>query len=207
MKNVYQLDKENHFLIVTDSDDHDSPNDWGNEDIFLVYDHRQFCVEREGFEPNDIYQYLKDCTDPEEFDLRNDKYDKYWIFPVYAYIHSGVSLSLSHQGDRFDVSSTGFILVEKENYIEGQKPTIVTEPEALKYAEGLIKTWNQYLSGEVYAFTVIEKKYCEHCGHIEEVEHDSCCGFYGDLDEELLKEMESSFEWGLLNYEPIEEQG
>lgn len=36
------------FKIIIKPDDfiNDSPNDWGNDDCFLVYDHRDFCVER-----------------------------------------------------------------------------------------------------------------------------------------------------------------
>lgn len=210
MKNKYALTKENHFLVVTESDGYESPNDWRNTDIFLVYDHRQFCIEREGFDAKEIFEYLQNCADSSTIDLRNDDYDKYWIFPVYAYIHSGVSLSLGKDTYpftcKFDTSMQGFILVLKDATEEGRKPVICTEDEATKYAEGLIETWNQYLSGEVYSFVVIETVKCPHCGTIEEIEHDSCCGFYGELNDDLLNEMIMSTEYSLTSYEPQEAQ-
>ena len=176
-----KLNKENHIIKITQDSDPESPDAWGVEDMFLVYDHSQFTVTREGFEPSSIYKYLQLCSYPETIDLRDDDFDKYWIFPVYAYIHSGVSLSLTHQGCKWDVSSTGFILVEK--------PVFITEPEATYYAKGLIDAWNQYLSGNVYRFEIIEKKMCNHCGTIEELEHDSLSGFYGELNDELIDDM------------------
>ena len=93
----------------------DSPDEWGNEDVFLVHYHRDFEIKRDTLITEDdarnIYQGKKI---PQEKD--------YWIFPVDAYIHSGVSLSLAggfrgrlpEGHERFDVSSVGLILVSKK---------------------------------------------------------------------------------------------
>lgn len=67
-----------------------------NEDLFLVYDHEQFYVERKGFEPRNIYEYLeikkqiikyKNTPGPiEELedDLKGyfDYESQYWIFQL-----------------------------------------------------------------------------------------------------------------------------
>jgi hypothetical protein len=89
-----------------------------------------------------------------EDDLKGyfDYESQYWIFPVDAYIHSLVRISLANTKDypdrRWDVSTSGYILVEKETWNNFD--------DAVKAAEGLIKEWNYYLSGEVYGF-IIEK--------------------------------------------------
>lgn len=156
-----KLNKDNHYLRIEQDTDYETPNDWGNEDIFLVYDHNQFKVERKGFSPTDISEYLTQCESEKDLDLRNDDYDKYWIFSVFAYIHSGVSLSLGNTDyphtDKWDTSMRGYILVQKETIVEGKKPIIVTEKEATNYAQGLIEIWNNALSGNVHRFEVIEK--------------------------------------------------
>ena len=133
-------------IKIRQDEDCESPNDWRDENLFLVYDHRQFTVKRDGFEPRDVYNYLEDCHEQEE----NNTYDKYWIFPVEAYIHSGVSLSLfsGTKQCRWDSSVSGYILASKEEFKDLET--------AKTAAEGLIKTWNQYLSGEIYGF-IIEK--------------------------------------------------
>jgi hypothetical protein len=171
----YKLKSGNILRIIQDPSA-ESPDKWGNEDMFLVYDHRQFTIEREGFAPITIFKHIqsskkieklrspKNNTDDELEAMEewgeevNDNYDKYHIFPVAAHIHSGVSLSLTDSLRRqgWDTSVTGFILVKKEEVVEGKKPKFTTEEEAKKYAEGLIETWNQYLSGDVYGFNVIK---------------------------------------------------
>jgi len=171
----------------------ESPDTWGNEDIFLVYDHRQFNIEREGFEPRDIHQYFEDYHEQ----IENDTYDAYYCFIVCAYIHGGVLLSLNHNGDRWDTSTTGYILVQKEtNNGDNKKPTIVTQDEAEKYAEGLIEIWNQYLSGNVYGFVLYDvesftKTYVNKAMDIESGEElsevDSCWGYYAEDEEDALK--------------------
>lgn len=47
-----------------------------------------------------------------------------------------------------DVSTSGYILVERDTWNNFD--------DAVEAAEGLIKEWNYYLSGEVYGF-IIEK--------------------------------------------------
>jgi hypothetical protein len=170
----------------------DSPDDWGNEDLFLVYDHRQFTVRREGFEPIDIYE------------SESAYEEEHWVFPVYAYIHSNVALSLNRNNypfnDVWDVSSTGYILASKKEF--------ETEEIAVKAAESLVKTWNQYLSGEVYGY-IIEKPKTTYSISKEEFDKldpyllcrdiieefdtedeweqlDSCWGYYGDPEESGL---------------------
>ena len=140
-------------------EDPQSPNDWENDDNFLVYDHRDFCVERKGFDPSDINELI--CESKKLF------YDGYYVFPVYAYIHSGVSLSLSGGTCQWDTSMMGFVLCRKE------KGTWTRE-KARKRASGLIDTWNEYLSGEIYGY---------------DSEAGSCWGFYGDEGKaEMIKE-------------------
>lgn len=94
----------------------DSPDSFGNDGAFVVYDHNQFNVERKGFEPRDIFDHSQE---------RPDKlYDGYFFFVLYAYIHSGVRLSVGNHNfpdARWDVSSTGYVLVKKQKYTYTRK--------------------------------------------------------------------------------------
>lgn len=159
----------NEELHIFQDESPENPNDWDNDEIFLVYDHRQFTVERKGFAPKDIFEYKEiqnQTMNEDENDIEDIEweYDNYYIFTVYAHIHSGVVLSLAHNGDRFDTSSTGFILVDKTKFDFKAQISLTedltgkTDKEIAKhYAEGLIKNWNTYLSGEVYGFKRFEK--------------------------------------------------
>jgi len=134
-----------------------SPDDWGCEDQFVIFDHRDFCVQRDGIDGQEIFE-------------AGEKLKGYHIFRCYAYIHSGVALSVgSHNfpDARWDVSFKGFWVIKR------QKGTWTRE-QAKKAAEGLCDSWNQYLSGDVYYYNITDVE-------TDEV-IDSCGGFYG-LDE------------------------
>lgn len=144
--------------------DAQSPNKWGNDDAFLVYDHRDFWVKRDGFDPQDIWDAMQDKHNQRKL------YDGYWVYPLYAYIHSGVSLSLGKNSYPFtcpwDTSMKGFVLIRRD------KGTW-SEVKARRVALSVVEEWNQYLGGEVY-------------GYNHNAEAGSCWGFYGD---EGMKQM------------------
>lgn len=204
----YELNN-NHILEVIQDESAESPNDWGNTDIFLVYEHRSFQVDREAFKPRTVYNWLESSIKEREEHFVNNDFDKYWIFTVYAYIHSGVSLSLGRGTSSFDISSSGYLLVEKESIRSGNATIILTEEKAIKYAKDLIDTWNTYLSGEIYGFRLYKKepytKVYKDTNIIDDEvyynceEVDSCWGFYGSdfktngildhIDVELTKDI------------------
>lgn len=141
--------------IIVD-DDAQSPDNWGNDDVFLVYDHRDFYVDRKGYDPNNIFEAMQ---------AKQKTFDGYYYFPLFAYIHSGVALSLGKNTYPFscpwDTSFKGFVLVKREKYNWTRK-------QAHKSASSLVNVWNDYLSGNVYGYNV------------EDI--DSCWGFYGDYE-------------------------
>lgn len=152
----YKL-KSGNLLRIDNDDNAESPDDWLYTESFLVYDHRQFDVRREGFRPTDIHNHLTNKPEHEDFEeYNNSTYNDYYIFPVEAYIHSEVSLSL-FTGTKYcqwDSSVTGFILIKKTsiNSVEGFEDLEL----ATVQAENLIIEWNQYLQGNVYEYKVIK---------------------------------------------------
>lgn len=185
---IEKIEYKGYIINISQSEYCDSPDEWEQES-FLVYDHRDFMVERKGVEPRNIHDYLQikeelkssfiELSYLEELqDNLKDYFDydaEYWIFRVYAYIHSGVSLSLGRSeypfNDRWDVSSTGFVLVKKEHFSEFKRATEI--------AQSIIDEWNDYLSGNVWDMTVEERQTCTCCGHTEMEVLDSCSCYYG----------------------------
>lgn len=182
--------------IVQDYNSDQTPDDNGDKDLFLVGFHRDFTVEREGFKAPEIaialagggdrYDYASipeaDRSEAEQVALDRAEVIKkeYHLFGLEAYIHGGVSLSLSQEGNfpdrRWDVSQLGAVLVSRKE----QKD----EKKARKLALGLIEEWNNALSGNVYGF-VIEDERGEHL--------DSCWGFSGDWEKSgILDEARSA---------------
>ena len=160
----------NKVLRIYQDEDPQSPHFWDNEDMFLVYDHRQFHVQKDGFEPHDIYLHTQRIPEDDEIpSYDNATYAKYHILPVYATIHSGVSLSL-HPSSGFDVSMKGYIMVyDTQQGFE----------TAAELAQGLINDWNTYLSGDVYRFDLVTLETCKCCGYTHYNIELSIGGFYG----------------------------
>lgn len=153
--------------IYQDENYDQSPDEWGDDGRFLVGFHRDFTVEREGFS-QDVCRSIVNPEDyPEYKEEAKDIKKRYHVFPLEAYIHSGVALAIGREGtfpDRqWDVSQLGLVFVSKTE--------ARTKATARKAALGLIHTWNQYLSGDVYGYVIREEGDEEHI--------DSCWGHYG----------------------------
>ena len=176
MDNYKEIEYKGHTIKIVYDENYDSPDSWGDENLFLVGYHRDFWVDRakrtkEGKREGGISEGLAQSI------FNNGKYEdgsindeaknylkKYHIFPLSAYIHSGVRLYLgTHKVCQWDSCQVGLVFASKSER--------KTRKKALKCVEGLIKTWNQYLSGEICGFQIEDESG-------EQI--DSCYGFYGD---------------------------
>lgn len=121
-------------IKIIQDEDAESPDDQGNTDLFLVTtSNREFEVKRDGFDADAIHGGEL----PEGYD----------IFPLYAYVHSGIALSVSRSGqfaDRWDSGQIGFVLVSKTGGFE----------DSYKAADSLCDEWNQYLRGDVWGYII-----------------------------------------------------
>lgn len=152
-----------------------SPNDWDDEELFLVAFHRQFSVERQGFSKQDVADIFS--KEPES-DNYKEITEKYHVFPLVAYIHSGVSLALANEGKfvdiNFDTSQLGAVFVSK-----AMEASCDAARDA---ARELVNTWNQYLEGDVWGYVVKDK---------DGNDLSSCWGYYGK-DEAIAAAKESA---------------
>ena len=172
MDELHSEEKGGLTLKIFQDEDARQPDE-GDDNLLLVHYHRQFDVRRDPIvKMDDIRAWYRG--------IRIPAMKKYWIFEVAAYIHSGVVLSLD--GSEFpdqcwDVSHVGAVLAAKSEWRLSKS--------AGKAAQGLIETWNRYLSGDVYGYSLLDSA-GEHV--------DSCWGIYG-LDEakrEGLQAMEEA---------------
>jgi hypothetical protein len=102
------------------------------------------------------------------------------ILPLYLYDHSGLRMKVgSFQGllpgghAEFDSGQVGFIYVTKEKLREEYSTKRITKKileKAEKVLRSEVETYDQFLSGDVWGYTIED----------QEGEHvDSCWGFYG----------------------------
>jgi hypothetical protein len=155
MEAVKTIQYKNHIINIIPDEFYNSDTMLGeDEEVFLLYYHRDFYIKKDGFPEPKSNEDIKA--------LKKD----YFLFIVYAYIHSGVSLSLGNDtypfNDQWDVSNCGYVLIKKDSGID--KPR--------EAAQSLIDEYNDVLSGNVYGYQVTFN---------DEVT-DSCWGFVGDID-------------------------
>jgi len=101
------------------------------------------------------------------------------ILPLYLYDHSGITMRCTPFSCGWDSGQVGFIFVTEEDikkeYGKVTKENIATAKRVL---EGEVKSYDDYLTGNVYGYRVFEGDEVE--DDLDEV--DSCWGFYGDWD-------------------------
>jgi hypothetical protein len=137
--------KEHHeyrgYTIVIEPDPEPmSPDEFGDSSLFLTATHWNFFVEREGF------NHGRDLDMVETL-------ERFHVLPLFAYIHSGVALSLNREAYPFncpwDACQVGWVFASKEEFSSSETARIA--------AEGLIEMWNTSLSGDVWGFEVLEE--------------------------------------------------
>ena len=115
----------------------DSPREWDNSTKFVMF-HKRYNLPNEiGIDHNDYSSWS------EMQEALQEKYKHGWA--VFMYDHSGVTLSLSAFGDRWDSGQVGFIVSN-----EG------TPEEAYKWATSELKTFSHYMNGEMFGVSVFE---------------------------------------------------
>lgn len=113
----------------------------------------------------------------EEFEAREERLieeientGKAVVLPAYAYIHSGVALSLSGFSCPWDSGQFGFVVIRPSDV---QKEWNGDLSKAENYAKAVFGQWDQYVRGDVFCFLVEDEE-----GDII----DSLCGIYFDDD-------------------------
>lgn len=181
---------KNCTIKIYPDEDAQSPDEWEDDNIFLVAYHRNFTVKRDEIVTEDQVKMIlsgeykeKEAEEYEKKEACKDIMRKYHIFGLEAYIHSGVVLALVREGNfpdrQWDVSYLGAVLVAKTEW--------KTKDKARKAALSLIETWNDYLSGNVYGYQA-EGSNGEEIG--------GCSGFYGDYEKSgMLQEAKSLIDY------------
>lgn len=113
----------------------------------------------------------------------------YICLPVYAYIHSGITISTGGFSCPWDSGQLGIVYISKADALKewgtGVKKRI--SPKMLarvrEYLKGEVETLDHYLTGQVYGYRVYGPEDAD--GEREEM--DSCWGFYGD-EKDALRE-------------------
>lgn len=150
-------------VTVEYEDDFDglSPRDWDNVSTILCYLERYSVGDKHPrifASIREIQEYVDALEDIVAIKL------------VYAYIHGGITISTGPYSDPWDSGIIGYVYVTKERMkYMGIPENEMTAENANKIIDEEIKTYDDYLCGEVFAYIIDGPGF-----------HESCTGFIGD---------------------------
>ncbi len=135
--------------------------------------------------------HINDMEEYEEI-LKEAERNRDMVIPLYAYIHSGISLSLHSfygklaQGHaKFDSGQCGTVIIRRKKILEEYNKKRLTEnlkEKAYNVAKSEIEIFTSYINGFVYEY-IIEG----------EEEENSCGGFYET--EDAMKDAKSHIDY------------
>lgn len=165
------LKKKKKLEIIHDEDAM-SPREWDNLTTMICF-HRNYV--------------LGDITDAyvtDDYTSWNELYEDIMsrerplvIKPLYMYDHSGITISTTPFSCSWDSGQIGYVFISPDKIDEMGITMWDDESWAdyIKrledYVEGEVKTYDAYVSGDVYGFHIVDQE-----GEVE----DSCWGFYGN---------------------------
>jgi hypothetical protein len=115
---------------------------------------------------------------PEDFEAEYNK-DNSVMLPLFLYDHSGITMRTGNfrgiDPGGWDSGQVGWIVVTMYKIAEEG----ITIEKAKEILESEVKVYDQYLTGDVYAYVVEKTTVCKHCKEVKTEVVDSCGNFYG----------------------------
>ena len=135
------------YIVDQYCDEVDSPRDWDNLGLMVCW-HRRYNLgdEQPRLDPADWAAWLK------------KEHPNAVILPLYLYDHSGITISTTPFSCSWDSGQVGYIYTTLERARDtghGWKRLTAKRREAVKdMLRAEVKTYDQYIRGEVYRFTI-----------------------------------------------------
>ena len=148
--------------IIRDSDSNDDPRTWDNLGKMVCF-HFDYNL-------GDKHEFSTSQGFKEYIEEKNNCV----YLPLYLLDHSGITIQTTSFNDSWDSGKVGWIYAKEKTIKKHLKIAEITNEVIDKVKEifkGEVETYDQYLRGDVYRFSVETK-----AGKVL----DSCGGFFGD---------------------------
>jgi hypothetical protein len=165
--------------IEQDNDPMNPRTDWDNITTMICF-HRNYNL-------GDKHDYKKDNFGSwEELKEQIESDHKVlMIKPLRLYDHSGITISTSNEypfNDRFDSMMVGWVFItEKQLELMCGKDFDRSEEKLNDIIDSDVKTYDSYITGEVYQYTIYEIETCDK-GHEHKTLLESCGSFFDEED-------------------------
>ena len=182
---TFENEKTSQVVEIHTDDDAESPRQWDNLGT-MICAHNRYTL---GDDMVESAEELKQIIKEEKPVIQ---------MPLYMLDHSGISMSTNDYNDMWDSGCVGMIYATRETILDfntgwdGEKRMPMKKrltKKMLKRAKEIlkseVKTYSQYLEGNVYGYVLYNKSKCDH--DEEHLDHeDSCFGFYMDDKDDSL---------------------
>lgn len=152
-----KINYKGYTINILQDENPESPREFDNLGKMLCFHKRYDLGDKHSFTLKDVKR------------IEANKRKLYIVLPLYLYDHSGITIDTSPFSCPWDSGQVGIIYVSKEEVRKEygwKKITKKREEQIISYLKGEVKTYDNYLTGEVYGYEVEENG-------------DSCFGFYG----------------------------
>lgn len=154
-------------LVVMQEECPESPREWDNLTTMVFIGNYSHLGDKHDFhDTHESFQAHQEFIEKQK--------DVVYVAPVYAYVHSGMTISLEPFSCPWDSGKLGWVIITKERIraMFGCKRVTKKDIEkAISQVKGEVETLDQYIRGEIYWFQVQDE---------DGNDLDSCGGFYGD---------------------------
>lgn len=144
------------------------------------------CYVRNSYLGSSKYDNDMDFTDSDDLndylDGLKDRGTEFVSVPLYAYVHSGITISTGSFNDPWDSGCFGVAICTKEQVVDAFGDDTDWQQHAKDIIEGEIETYDKYIRGDVYVYTVCEYDKDTHDWDII----DTCSGYYSDDEGEMF---------------------
>jgi hypothetical protein len=166
--------KKYELVIEQDYDPMNPRTDWDNITTM-------FCFHK-NYDLGDKHEYKSsnfNSWDELKEQIEQD-YKVLFIKPLYLYDHSGITISTSPFGCQWDSGQVGWVIIdEKQLNLMCGKDFERSEEKLNCITDSEVKTYDEYLTGEVYQYKVYEIETCS-LGHEHRNLIESCGSYFSE---------------------------
>lgn len=142
------FDYKGYSITITNDGDAESPRDWDN--VGKMYcSHREYDLGDEQFDASDFDGWAEVKTY-----LKKERKASI-ILPLGLYDHSGITMYVGDNHDRWDGGQVGFIYCTAADI---KREWDGDRKKAEEYLRAEVKTYDQYLRGEIYSYSVTDEE-------------------------------------------------
>ena len=175
MESIETFDVDGYRVQIVYDNDADDPRSWDNLGKMVCFHKKYKLGDKHHFDADDYDGW----EDMKEHIINLE--DACVILPLYLYDHSGITISTTPFNDRWDSGQVGWIYATRKDVIDWKLATknitASVKDTVNKILESEVKTYDKYITGEVYKYFVYKIETCslgdEHLSFV-----DSCGGYY-----------------------------